>query len=294
VERAIAELARRQHGVVAHRQLIALGLGPDAIQHRIAVGRLNRIHLGVYAVGHTAPSREGRWMAAVLACGRGAALSHHSAAALWGIRESGRARVDVTVPARGRRPRRGIHLHCPRRIEPRDATARNGIPVTTPARTLFDLAAILSSTQLHRAFEAAERLELLNLAAIEDALARSRGRRGLRALKAVAEAYTPAPDVRSEAECLLVDLCRRSGLPLPATNVLVEGLLVDAFWPRHGLIVEVDGYEFHHTRQAFERDRERDAVLTLGGYRVIRVTCRRLLRKPAAVADTIRSLLAGG
>jgi very-short-patch-repair endonuclease len=99
------------------------------------------------------------------------------------------------------------------------------------------------------------------------------------------------PDIRSEAESLLVDLCRQSGLPLPATNVLVEGFLVDAFWPRHGLIVEVDGYEFHRTRQAFERDRERDAVLTLAGYRVLRVTYRRLLHESAAVANTIRSLL---
>ena len=288
----VAALAARQHGVVGRSQLAELGFGRGAIHHRLAAGRLHRLHPAVYAVGHTRLTDRGRWMAAVLACGTGAFLSHQSAGALWGLRPTSRATIDVTTPGRTRPISSGISVHRVRHPHSDDRCVRDGIPVTTVARTLLDLAEVVSPTQLRRAFEEADRLELIDIRAIEQLLERSRGRRGLKPLAAVLATHRgPAPPIRSELERLFLDLCHRTDLPPPSVNAHVADLEVDALWPEQRLIVELDGYAFHRTRASFEHDRTRDATLQLAGYRVLRVTHRRLEAEPAAVADAVRSLL---
>ena len=226
-------------------------------------------------------------MAAVLACGLEALLSHASGAALWEVRPTAGSLVDVTTP-RSRNGERGIRVHRVRALDPDDCTTHDGIPVTTVARTLLDLAETVSPTQLQRAFEEADRLGLLDMCAFE----RLFGRRGLKPLAALVEAHRgPAPMTRSELERRFLDLCRDTGLPTPVVNVKVAGMEVDMLWPEQRLVVELDGHAYHRTRAAFERDRIRDAALQQAGHRVLRVTDRRLGAEPAAVVETVRSLL---
>jgi hypothetical protein len=227
-------------------------------------------------------------MAAVLACGPGALLSHRSAAALHELLPSARTNVDVTVSTR-RRARARITLHHTRKLDPVDGITKDGIPVTAVARTLFDLAYVVLPRQLERAFEEADRRDLLDL----NALGRlTEGNRGRRSLRALLRTYAPDPAfTRSELERRFLRLCRDAGLPLPLTNTFVAGYEVDALWPEQRLIVEVDGYQFHSTRAAFERDRARDAVLRLAGYDVVHVSHRQLEADPAVVVRLIASLL---
>jgi very-short-patch-repair endonuclease len=292
MEAAIAALAARQYGVVARWQLLELGLTSRAISYRLTVGRLHLVHRGVYAVGHKRISGRGRWMAAVLACGPGSALSHRSGAALWGFLGAASPRIDVTTPRRGGRSIAGVRRHRARRLPPEDTTMVDGIPVTTVARTLFDLAEVLDLSRLERAFEAAERAELLDMRAVLLTAERNPGRRAHKQLHALLPSLTSPAPTRSELERLFNRLCRLADLPLPQVNVLVKSFEVDAFWPAPRLIVEVDSWEFHKTRAAFERDRARDAQLMLAGYRVIRVTYLQLRDQPKRVAETLRTLLA--
>ena len=289
-ELAIAALATRQHGVVARWQLLELDLGRKAIDYRISVGRLHVIHRGVYAVGRRDLSLKGRWMAAVLAGGSGAVLSHRSAGALWGFLGVGSAAVDVTVPGRAGVSAK-VRRHRVRRLHPEDINEVASIPVTTVARTLFDLAEVLDRDRLESAFEAAERNELLDMRAVLLTAQRSPGRRAHKRLRAILPNLTTPPATRSELERMFNRLCRVADLPPPHLNVLVEGFEVDAVWPARRLIVEVDSWEFHKTRAAFERDRVRDAALQVAGYRVVRVTYRQLRDRPKAVAGTVRRLL---
>lgn len=292
-DREIAALARRQHGVVSHCQLVGLGLGKKAIQYRLAAGRLHRVHTGVYAVGYSRLTQRGWWMAAVLACGDEAVLSHWDAAALWDLRPTSRKARHVTVPGRTRRSRDGIVVHSVRRLHPEDRTVRDGIPVTSVPRTLLDLAELLPTSGLERAWEQAERLRLLDVRAVEKLLARSNGRRGQRPLRAVLDEALEPPPTRSDFERDFLDLCKRFEIPCPAVNAIVEGHEVDMLWRKQKLIVELDSFGHHGTRAAFERDRERDAVLQLAGYRILRVTYRRLRREPKAVAEAVLSVLSG-
>jgi very-short-patch-repair endonuclease len=288
-DRALSALAARQHGVVAHRQLLELGMGRGAIHHRLAVGRLHRVHLGVYAVGHAAISPNGRLMAGVLACGPEAVLSHRSAAWLWGLQPLSDRPVDVTVAGRSRHRRVGIAVHRTRNLHREDRKVRERIPVTSVARTLVDLAEVVRPAQLERALEEAERLRLFDLRAIGE---RYWGRRGLRPLRALlAEAGVAAEPTRSKLERRFLALCREEDLPAPAVNMFVAGFEVDVLWAEQRLVVELDGYAFHGNRPAFERDRVRDAALQLAGYRVLRVTHRRLETGPASVAAMVRSVL---
>jgi predicted transcriptional regulator of viral defense system len=288
----IARLAARQHGVVARRQLVALGLGRGAIDHRLATGRLHFLHPAVYAVGQPRIAGPGRLLAAVLACGDQALLSHRSAAALWELLPYAGSRVHVTAARRGRRSLRGICVHSIRRPHAENRAAHDGIPVTSVPRTLLDLAPTVRQHQLERAFEQAERLRLLDLAAVISLCERSNGHRGLRRLlPLLAQAELPVAETRSELERRFLRLCDDNGLPPAAVNVVVAGHEVDAVWPAARLVVEVDGFEYHGTRAAFERDRARDADLQLAGFRVLRVTARRLSREPQAIASAIQSLL---
>jgi very-short-patch-repair endonuclease len=230
-------------------------------------------------------------MAAVLACGPDALLSHRSAAALWNLAPTSSPLVDVTAP-RGRGTHRGIALHRPRKVHPDDRAEHDGIPATSVARTLFDLAEVVDRRRLERAFERAERLGALDMPAIEVVCGRNPGRRAHKALgELLPSLYPDDLGTRSELERRFVDLCRQAGLPAPEVNAFIEGFEVDALWRDQRLVVELDGYEYHRTRAAFERDRARDAALQLAGYRVLRVTARQLAERPAEVVETVRRLL---
>ena len=284
IDELIARLAERQHGVVARRQLVALGLGSRAIDHRVRCGRLHLVHRGVYAVGHRGLSQRGRWMAAVLACGSGAVLSHRSAAALWGIRPTSRTSVEVTTPRR-LHARPGLHPH--RAVLPAgEVTVHDGISTTTPARTLLDLAAVVPTQALERALNEAEILRLPGPHELLDRYPRRRGAAALRTLLAVRRS-TPT---RSELEDRFLTFLDDRGIDRPEVNTIIEGLEVDAAWRDARLIVELDGFEVHGTRAAFERDRERDRRLTAAGWRVIRLTWQQLA-DGEALARQLRALL---
>ena len=288
----IAQLAARQHGVVARRQLFAVGLSRGAVDRRLAAGRLHFLYPAVYAVGQPHIAGPGLLLAAVLACGDHALLSHRSAAALWELLPYAGSRVHVTAARRGRRSLRGICVHSIRRPHAENRAERSGIPLTSVARTLLDLAQNVRQDQLERAFEQAERLRLLDLAAVARLCERSNGHRGLTRLRPlVAQAGRPVAETRSELERRFLRLCDDAGLPPAAVNVVVAGHEVDALWRAARLVVEIDGFEYHGTRAAFERDRARDADLQLAGFRVVRVTARRLSREPQAVASAIGSLI---
>jgi very-short-patch-repair endonuclease len=275
----IAGIAGNQHGVVTRAQLVERGVSTSSIADRIAARRLHRIHRGVYAVGHPTLSEKGRWMAAVLACGENAVLSHTSAAELWGIRrrvrrrpeaglDGGLAQVHVTVPSTaGKRKQRGIALHRSITLTARHCTRLDGIPVSTPARTLSDLGPLLSPAQFTAALREAEFLRL----PIGD--------------------QPDSAGPRTELEARMLALCRRHRLPQPKVNDRVSRYEVDFLWPEQRLIVEVDGWDSHRSRSAFEEDRARDARLAVLGYEVVRFTWRQLTRDQLVVAKTIRTLL---
>jgi very-short-patch-repair endonuclease len=258
----VVALAARQHGVVTTAQLLGAGVGRRSIARRVAAGWLVAMHRGVYQVGPVT-SECGREMAAVLACGEGALLSHHSAAAVWGFGRRDRV-VHVTVPGHARRSRPGIRVH---RSLSLDAAVQDGLPLTRPARTLRDLERTLPSHEVERA---RERAAMLGLVVPDDA---------------------PDGFTRSEAERRLTQLCKLAGLPAPRTNARVAGFEVDALWPAERLIVEIDGWAYHRTREAFERDRRKDAALQAAGYRVIRITWRRLANEPYSVSAQLGALL---
>jgi Transcriptional regulator, AbiEi antitoxin/Protein of unknown function (DUF559) len=278
---AVAKLAAKQRGVVSREQLLALGFDRNAIRRRLERGRLHRLYRGVYAVGHTIVPRNGRYLAAVMACGQHAVLSHRSAAALWGIRPSEAPRIDVTVPhTSGVWSAKAIVVHRSRRAI--QATTHERIPVTTPGRTLADLATALTRRQLEKAVEMAE---VLRLDIIVDA-----DHPGAKRL-AAATAHALTTTTRSPLEDAFLELCDRHGLPRPLVNTWIEGFEVDFAWPDARLIVETDGHGTHGTRAAFERDRARDAQLTALGWRVVRFTERLVRNEPGRVGDLLRRLL---
>jgi very-short-patch-repair endonuclease len=288
---AIGALAERQHGVVSRAQLLELGFDRGSITHRLKRGRLRQIHRGVYTMGHRLLTQDGRWMAAVLACGPHAVLSHRAAAALWGMR--GGTRVEVTVPA-GRRGRSGIQQH--RANLPADErTTHRGIPTTTVPRTLLDLSAVVQRHELRGALREAERRRLTDPLSLPDLVARYERRPGLRVVRALlTEASLGARIIRSELEERFQEFLIRAGLPQPQTNVVIEGYEVDCVWAEQGLIVELDGHASHAPSHAFEVDRARDRRLEAAGWRVIRITWRQLEQEPELVEADLRRLLLRG
>ena len=252
----VSEFAAGQHGIVTREQLFELGLTRQGITRRVQNARLHRLHRGVYAVGHTALPLRGLWLAAVLACGKDALLSHRSAAALWGMLSTSAPKIDVIVPpASGRRSTATIHI----RRGNRDGVVHLGIPVTSPRCTLDDLAAAkIPRWQLRKAEEVAQRL---------------------------GEPVTPQGP-RSALEAAFLKLCDDE----PVVNGIVEGYEVDFHWPEARLIVETDGHEHHGTRAAFERDRARDQELMAAGWTVVRFTYRQVLEEPARVRDVLLSV----
>lgn len=281
----IQAIAARQHGVVTRRQLIEEGISPGAVERRVTAGRLRPVHRGVYQVG---PLRAPRYreMAAVLACGRAARVSHRSASALWRIlpvpTATGAPRpVDIILTA-GCRKHPGIRIRRIRTLREDETTTLDGIPLTTPTRTLYDLAGSVGRRELERAFAEALALRLTNRDRLRELLDRHAERRGARSLQELLEAGRPVL-TRSEAEERFLGLCRKAPIPAPQGNVEVMGHNVDFFWRAERLIAEIDGYAFHSSPASFEADRRRDAELMAAGYRVVRVTWRQIVSEPEAV-----------
>jgi very-short-patch-repair endonuclease len=266
----IARLAATQHGVVTWAQCLWAGLSAEAISRRVRAGRLHRVFRGVYAVGHPKLSNEGRWMAAVLACGPAAVLSHHSAAELWRMLSPRRGPIDVLVAGRsGRRQRRGALLHRSTTLTQREITRRAAIPVTNPPRTLADLNRCASADELSRASRQAEffgyRVELAD--------------------------PKPIALARNELERRFVRLCQRHHLPTPEVNAPLIGYEVDFLWPFAKLAVETDGYRAHSGRASFEYDHRRQARLVAAGYEVLRFTWLQVLEAPQEVMAALRARL---
>ncbi len=286
-ERALSALASRQWGIVSRRQLTALGFGDDAIWRRVRDGRLHRVHQGIYSVGHAVVGRQGRWLAAVLACGDGAALSHRSGAHLWELRSSSPARPEVSLNRAGRRSPHGLMLHQPQRPLGGEVTRRGGIPVTTVERTLADLAAVLSPKALERMIARAEAMRLLDVPRLLEAVAR---RSGAPVVRQILSDWVPSL-TRSELEDRMLDVLDAAGLPRPEVNARVGRFEVDLVWRAARLVAETDGHAFHGSRRQVERDRHRDAVLTTAGYRVLRFTWKQVVDRPEEVVGAVATAL---
>jgi predicted transcriptional regulator of viral defense system len=298
VWRAVLELADRQWGVVALEQLVALGIPKRTTRSWIEAGRLQRLHRGVYCVGHRALRAEGHWLAAVLACGARAVLSHRSAAALQDLRTTAAAAIDVTVPGRIGRTRSGIRVHSGDGLQPDEVTEVRGIPCTTIARTTLDLASVLPRRGVEQFCEAAPRRDGFDPFALTALIGRHRGRRGVATLRSVVAEWDPdLARTRSELEVRFLRLVIGAGLERPVVNGLIEAggsrFEVDFHWPEQRLIVETDGRAFHDNPVARRRDADRDRVLASAGWRIQRfdwpdVTAH-AARTRAALRDRLRA-----
>ena len=300
LDERLARLAGRQHGVIALNQLRELGLSASGVRGRVEAGRLHTLHRAVYSlVPLNLLGRNSRAMAAVLACGPGAALSHRSAAALHEIRRTDRTNNDVTIPKRSPRKHAGIDVHRSTTLTPDDVMSVDGIPCTTVARTLLDLAQVIKGRPLERALDQAEILGRLDVNALLDQIERNKARPAAKRLRAVLDKhYVGSTPTWSELEEAFLAACRRAGLPMPEVNALIDphdsdptAIRVDFVWRDQRVIVETDGHETHRTRRAFEEDRLRDQRLIVAGWTVIRITWRQLSQRPKEVTARIAQLL---
>lgn len=287
----LARLASRQRGVVHRDQLVALGLGSAAIAGRVASGRLHRVLPCVYAVGHVALPEGGREMAVQLWRAPSGVLSHDTAAWIWGFAGAS-AVVHVSGPAGGTASQSGTVVHRIRRLDPTDIRSRNGFRVTSPARTILDLAASTPARDLERAVAEARVIGLVRERHLRDVLERYPRRPGTRVLAGVLDAERGPALTRSEIERNLLELVRKAGVAPPRTNARLNGYEVDALWAEERLVVELDSFRFHRSRRAFERDRRKSAELQTAGYRVLQVTWRQLQDRPEAVVAQIAAALA--
>jgi hypothetical protein len=287
----LSELATRQHGVVSATQLLALGYTSARIRRAVVRGRLHRLHHRVYAVGHCDLDWNSHCLAAVLACAPAAVASHAAAGWLWGLLRYEPGTIDVTAAMR-RRKRPTIRVHYAP-LTDWDRAERDGIPVTSLARTMLDLAAELPPERLDRVLERAEELRLFDLRAVEELLARVTRHPGVKPLRRAITVYRPSPIfTRSFLERRFLALVEAAGLPPPSMGFNYAGFELDAFWPDERFAVELDVYETHGTRAAFERDRVRDEELKLAGVEVHRITGPHLDREPDRVIERVRTLLA--
>ena len=290
IDQSVWALARTQHGVVARSQLLGLGFGPQSIKHRVATGRLHPLWRGVYAIGRPQLSVYGRWTAAILCCGPGAALSHESAAALWEIRPTRRREIEVSMPIGVRRRRPGIVVHRRARLDERDVTQRHGIPVTTPVCTLVDLAARLDTNHLEAAINEADKRDLTNpealRAALDDVVT---ARPGIAALRRTLDRRTFSL-TDSELERRFLPLCRAARLPKPKTGRRINGFKVDFHWPQLRLVVETDGLRYHRTPAQQARDRVRDQAHAVAGLTTLRFTHAQIAHDPSHVQATLAAV----
>jgi very-short-patch-repair endonuclease len=288
IDSAIAAIAGTQHGMITRLQLLGLGLTDGGILSRVATGRLYRVHQGVYAVGHRPISPNARAMAAVLACGAGAALSHSAAATLWGISKHWPTTLEVTAPTQHRRP--GIRTHRSHTLTPADLTEHHGIRVTTPARTLLDNANRLTHDALAGALSDLRLGGYLTLDGLDDLLARHPPTRATSRLRQHTIHRKRAP-TRSKFERDFLKFAQRQRLPEPHVNTKVAGYEVDIFFPEHQLAVELDTYGTHSDPAQFEQDRNRDADLAAIGIPTVRITDERFYRQPGKEAVRLQKIL---
>ena len=289
IDKAIAALARTQHGYITRQQLLDLGLGARAIEYRVAIGRLISVYRGVYAVGHVPLGMEARAHAAVLACGTDAVLSHGSAASLWKYVRDWSAPLEVTAKSARRRP--GITVHRVPTLTRKDVTRQLGVPVTSPARTVFDMAPRLGDKPLRRMMRDARLTHTLNRSDLAELLDRHPRHPATKRLEPFVDPRRAGGPTRSEFEDTFVEFARRYDLPAPITNTRVLGYEADVLFLEERVIVELDGAEFHLDRLAFESDRERDAALLEAGYVTVRITWERLIERPAREAARLRKIL---
>lgn len=283
----VAWIAARQLGLITAAQLHAAGVGRGSIEWRLANGLLHRVFRGVYLVGHEVPAAGAFELAAVIACGEGAVVSHRSAAALWGLARKPGGEVEVTVAGRDCRSRDGLRVHGVERLSPKDRGHKSGIPVTSPARTVVDYAATAGATEVERAIAEAFALRLTSETQIIAAADRVPNRAGVALVRAILGQPGGAKHTRSGGERAMLRLIRACKLPVPLVNHEVAGWNADFLWPEERLIVEVDGYPYHGHRAAFERDHRRDIAHKNAGYEVLRFTARQLDEEPFLVAAAI-------
>lgn len=290
----VAGLAAERDGVLSIGQLRACGLDRNAVALRVRDGRLHRLHRGVYAVGHPGVTLRARFRAAVLACGDAAALSHFSAAALWRFLGWEERRLEVTVTAGGARSVDGVRVHRSRALDERDVWRRHGMRVTSPARTLLDLAAVLSAPALRRAVRRAQAERVVSIRQILELLDRCNGHRGAGRLRA-AVAGGPAP-TRSELEDLLLDLLDEAGIERPEINAALRlagvRIVPDFLWRERRLAIEADGAAWHDHKLVREHDADKQALLEAAGYRVLRITWDQTIRRPGQTLARIGAALA--
>jgi predicted transcriptional regulator of viral defense system len=301
LDRTIALLAERQHGVLALHQLVELGLSASAVRARAASGRLHRIHRGVYAVvPRSLLTREGHWMAAVLACGPGAVVSHRTAAVLLALLEYNGSKLDVTVPNAHRRRRGPFVMHRSTTLSDKDVTVVNNVPCTTISRTLLDLGDVVERRRHERAFDQAEMMREFDLWAIQDQLERNATRPAARKTRALLEQhYIGSTPTESELEEAFLALCRRIDVPQPEVQQWItlpdggEPIRADFLWREQRVVVEVDGDKFHRTAQARSRDRRKDQRLTLHAFKPVRTDGRQILYRPAELEAALIALVRG-
>jgi very-short-patch-repair endonuclease len=281
-------LAADQHGVIARRQLLALGMGRQAITHRIKRGRLHRTRWrSVYAVGRPQLRRRGVLMAAVLAGGPEAVLSHPSAAELWAIRPHESCPIELSIPA-DRTCRRGGLVAHRRMLAPGCVTNHDGIPVTTPVQTLIDLATCLSPHELEAAINAADRLELVDPEQLRAAIDEGQGQRGVAVLRELLDRSTFTL-TDSQLERMFLALARRAGLPPPLTQQWINDFRVDFYWPDLGLVVETDGLRYHRTPHQQTVDRRRDQAHTAAGLTALRFSHAQVRYEAGHVQEVLAS-----
>ena len=279
-------LAARQHGVVARGQLLGLGFTERAIRHRRASGRLHPVGRAVYAVGRPQLTRHGHWMAAVLSCGPGAALSHESAAELWQIRSGSSGEIEISVDARKDPRPPGIRVHRRAILTPGDLGTRANIPVTSPIRTILDLAVRLSPNQLEATINEADKRDLVDPESLRAALEAHTGQPGVGRMRTVLDRRTFTL-TDSELERRFLPIARRAGLTRPKTQQRLSGFRVDFYWPDLGLVVETDGLRYHRTPAEQSRDRLRDQAHAASGLTPLRFTHAQIRYEPGHVEATL-------
>jgi very-short-patch-repair endonuclease len=275
---------------LARRQLLELGFTEKVIDNRLATGRLHRVLPGVYAVGRPALTQHGRWMAAVLACGPDAVLSHLSAAALWEMVRTANEGIEVCVPYRSVRRQPGIAVHRRMTLTDTDMSRYQGIPVTSPVCTLVDLAAKLNRHRLEAAINEADKLDLVDPEQLRSDVAGMKRRPGAKALRETLD-YRTFTMTDSQLERLFLPIARRAGLPKPLTGQYVNGFKVDFYWPDLGLVVETDGLRYHRTPAQQARDRIRDQAHLAAGLVPLRFTRAQVRFEPAYVQATLEAVV---
>jgi hypothetical protein len=285
------KLARAQHGVLARSDLLALGFSAKGVKHRVATGRLHPIATGIYAVGRPDLTPHGRWMAAVLACGPDAVLSHRSAAELWGIGYEEMGRIDVTIRRDSKIARKGIRVRRRPSLDARCCTRRRGIPVTDPVQTLIDNATELTPMRLERAVNEADKRDLVDPERLRRALDDHTGEPGVKTLRTLLDRHTFRLS-DSDLEVLFRPLAVAAGLPVPLTKHWVLDYEVDFYFLDHDLIVETDGLRYHRTPSQQARMAKRDQVHTAAGLRVLRFTHWQIAHAVDEVTGVLRQVRA--